>query len=238
MHNKNTTVYGIVPAAGVGTRMQSSIPKQYLGFGESTVLDATLARLLDTALIDKVVVVIQANDDYWPSSRYFSHDNIIVAEGGAQRADSVLNGIRAIKPLLTTGDWLLVHDAARPCVRVSDIERLIEACVGRDTGAILATRINDTVKQESDDGSIGTIDRTRLWRALTPQMYKADELENALVNAKKAGLLITDEASAIEQAGQALQIVEASSDNIKITEPADLDLANFYINQQEKTACE
>ena len=121
---------------------------------------------------------------------------------------------------------------------MSDIERLIEACVGRDTGAILATRINDTVKQESDDGSIGTIDRTRLWRALTPQMFKADELEYALVNAKKAGLLITDEASAIEQAGQALQIVEASSDNIKITEPADLDLANFYINQQEKTACE
>ncbi|MBQ0723895.1 MAG: 2-C-methyl-D-erythritol 4-phosphate cytidylyltransferase [Cycloclasticus sp.] len=238
MKNKNNKVFCIIPAAGVGARMQSSTPKQYLGFRQSTVLDATLSRLLDNDLIDKLVVVIQANDEFWPNSRYFSHDKIIVAKGGVQRADSVLNGIGTIKPLLTKGDWLLVHDAARPCVKVSDIETLINTCIRRESGAILATRINDTVKKESADGSISTLDRASLWRALTPQMFKADDLEKALVKAKMSGSIVTDEASAIEQTGKQVHIVEASADNIKITESADLDLANFYINQQEKKSCE
>lgn len=234
MKNKGNKVFCIVPAAGVGARMQTSTPKQYLGFRQSTVLDVTLSRLLGSQLIDKLVVVIQGNDEYWPNSRFFAHEDIVVANGGAQRADSVLNGIHAIKHLVTTGDWILVHDAARPCVKVSDIEILIDTCIRRESGAILATRINDTIKQELAEGSVNTLDRSNLWRALTPQMFKADELEQALDNARRSGTVVTDEASAIEQINKPVHIVEASADNIKITEPADLELANFYINQQEK----
>ncbi|MEH6503655.1 MAG: 2-C-methyl-D-erythritol 4-phosphate cytidylyltransferase [Cycloclasticus sp.] len=238
MKSNSEKIFCIVPAAGVGSRMQAGRPKQYLPFRSSTILDVTLARLLSSHYIEKVVVVLQAADEFWPDSTYALNENISITTGGTERADSVLNGIAAIKSQATEGDWVMVHDAARPCVALIDIDRLISAALANQSGAILATPVNDTVKEVIDGLSTRTLDRSHLWRALTPQIFKLKDLERALLNAKQKGLVVTDEASAMESLGKPVQVLEGRADNIKITSPNDLLLANFYIDEEEKQQCE
>lgn len=238
MKNNSGKIFCIVPAAGVGSRMQAGRPKQYLPFRSSTILDITLSRLLSSRYIEKLVVVVQAADKFWPDSAYASDENITIAAGGAERADSVLNGIAAIKSQAQEGDWVMVHDAARPCVHPADIDRLIAAALEGHSGAILATPINDTIKEVIAGLSSSTLDRSHMWRALTPQIFKLADLEQALLHAKKKGLVVTDEASAMEGLNKPVQVLEGRADNIKITSPNDLLLANFYIDEQEKEQCE
>jgi len=237
MQSKIEKIWCVVPAAGIGSRMQSTIPKQYLNLISSTILDATLERLLTCAKINKIVVCIQQNDDYWHKSIFANDNRVTVTNGGNERADSVLNGISLIKERAGLNDWVLVHDAARPCVRRSDIDLLTNTALDHQLGAILASPIHDTVKRVVNNLSDETLDRSKLWRALTPQIFKLKELELALISAKKAGRSVTDEASAIEQIYRSVQIIEGHADNIKITSPADLDLARYYLKQQEKEQC-
>lgn len=237
MRSNIEKIWCIVPAAGIGSRMQAAIPKQYLKLSSTTILDATLERLLSCDDLNDIVVCIQPGDTYWQESVYSADERITVTNGGKERADSVLNGIRSIKHRAALNDWVLVHDAARPCVRCSDIALLIKAVLGQQTGGILASPIHDTVKKVDHQLAVKTIDRSSLWRALTPQLFKLGELETALLLAEKNTQVITDEASAIELINRPVQIIEGHSDNIKITSPSHLNLARFYIEQQEKTPC-
>jgi len=232
--NNAGKIWCVVPAAGIGSRMEQERPKQYLSFRSATILDVTLSRLLACQRFEKIVVCLKRGDPYWPSSLYALDERIIVADGGDERADSVLNGIQVIKAYADSADWVLVHDAARPCVRVSDINQLIDTANNQQNGAILASPIYDTVKYVSSGISLKTLDRSSLWRALTPQIFKLKDLDQALQAAKLNGAQVTDEASAIEQLNQAVTIVEGRADNIKITSPDDLALAEFYMEQQDK----
>jgi 2-C-methyl-D-erythritol 4-phosphate cytidylyltransferase len=225
-------LYALVPAAGAGTRMAAALPKQYLTLRGSTVAEHTLSRLLAFAPIQQLVVATSASDLWWPQLGIAHHKRVRSVLGGETRALSVLNGLRALKTLASERDWVLVHDMARPCVRLSDIETLLRDC--GPEGAILATPITDTVKRADRDHVLATVPRQQLWRALTPQLFPIHALHDALAAALAAGVEVTDEASAMERSGVQPRLVAGQPDNIKITVPADLQLAGFYLDRQKQ----
>jgi len=228
--------WALVPAAGVGRRMGSKIPKQYLQLAGRPVLEHTLERLLGHPLIEGVVVALSADDAWWPSLGFAADSRVLRVDGGAERCHSVLNGLAALQRIAPPESWVLVHDAARPCLRAGDIDRLVGELHRHPVGGILAAPLHDTVKQADDAGDIArTLPRERLWRAFTPQMFRLDGLKSALESALEKGLLVTDEASAMELAGHAPRLVEGHADNIKITRPEDLALAEFHLRQQQAT---
>ncbi len=223
----------ILPAAGIGSRMQQALAKQYLTIDNKTIIERTLERVLSHPKIAHVVVVISAEDNTFASLTIAKHDNVSIAIGGKERADSVLAGLKAAGEQ----DWVLVHDAARPCVTHTDIDALIEFCEQNQEGAILATPVRDTMKRTNASGHIAiTEERDNLWHALTPQMFPHRLLLSSLERGIQEHANITDEASAMEYAGQSAHVVSGREDNIKITRPADLPLAAFILQQQE-SAC-
>jgi 2-C-methyl-D-erythritol 4-phosphate cytidylyltransferase len=224
----------IVPAAGVGKRMLASCPKQYLEINNQSILTHTTNRLLSHPKISKVIIVLSDEDEYFSQTESADNSNIIRVSGGKERVNSVLNGLKAID--VEKYPWILVHDAARPCVTHDDIDKIIEQCIANNCGGLLAAQVVDTMKQNSHDHSntVGsTIDRSNLWHAFTPQMYKTVELKQAIEQALEQGLEITDESSAIELAGLPSLLVLGRRDNIKITRPEDIALATFYLDQQK-----
>jgi len=225
--------WGIVPAAGAGKRMGADRPKQYLPLVGATVIEHTLTRLLAAAVLTKIVVALAADDGYWDDLAIARHPQILRAPGGKERADSVLSGLRALDGVADDDDWVLVHDAARPCITTGDITRLITTLHDDPVGGTLALPCHDTLKQVDQHGAItATLDRNRIWRALTPQMCRYRLLRDALQHAARSGKIVTDEMSALEAIGHQPRIVEGRPDNLKITRPEDLALAQFYLAQQ------
>ena len=223
-------VVAVIPAAGVGSRMQADRPKQYLSLNGKTILEHTIDALLNHPLIDDVIVAISQGDEYFDQLG-LRQKPIRVVDGGKERADSVLNGILS----LDENDWALVHDAARPCVDDADISNVLSLIGSEDvTGGILATPVRDTMKRVKPSSNIisHTEDRNGLWHALTPQLFPAMLLKRALQEGLAQGVSITDEASAMEFAGHSVAMVSGSPANIKITHPADLPLAEFYLKQK------
>ncbi len=230
-----TKFWGIVPAAGVGKRMNADRPKQYLLLNDQkTVIEHTLSRLIDAQFFEKIVVAISDGDPYWDDLAISKHAKIIRAEGGKERADSVLNALMAIENQADKNDWVLVHDAARPCITMQDIEKLITELRNDSVGGILALSSHDTLKDVKGQQIVSTLNRNRIWRALTPQMFRYSALKSAL-ELTQGNPSVTDEASALEIQGFSPKIVEGRSDNIKITRPEDLALAQFYLMQQNTT---
>ena len=222
----------VVPAAGVGKRMRSSCPKQYLTIASKTILEHTVQRLLSHDAIAHVIIALGANDEYFPSTSLANNKDITCVVGGKERVDSVLAGLSL--PFVAKQEWVLVHDAARPCVRHQDVTRLISYCLENDHGGLLAAPVRDTMKQATNDQIVAaTLDRSQMWHALTPQMYKTVQLTTAITSALTTGIAITDESSAIEALGFKSGLVAGCSDNIKITQPEDLSLAEFILNQQK-----
>jgi len=230
---KSEGVWAVVPAAGVGQRMQSDKPKQYLKLENKTVIEQTLSRLASHPRINGIVVAIAKSDNWWSELQLDLGCEFDVAEGGDTRADSVLNALQALKQLVNDDPWVLVHDAARPCLRHSDIDYMLSELSTHPVGGILGIPVNDTVKRSNDDDVIlETVERERLWRASTPQMFHLNTLVEALNKAKQQGVTVTDEASAIECCGLEAKMVEGHADNIKITIPKDLALAELFLKQQ------
>jgi len=225
----------IVPASGVGSRMKSNTPKQYLKLNNGlSVLDQTLKTLLDIDQIKGCVVAIAKNDTQFEQSKFSNHSKLLAtAIGGKERFHSVVSALNALKPFVKGNDWVLVHDAARPCVKDSDVINLINQLKDHPTGGLLATRVIDTIKQGVNTQVQKTLDRSNLWQAQTPQMYRFGVLSRALDNIIQNDLSITDEASSIEALGLESILVEASKNNLKITTPEDLDLANFYLESND-----
>ncbi len=213
--------------------MGGQIPKQYLLLRGRPIIEHTVGRLCGHSLLGGVVVVLAADDAWWQWVNVDTPKPVIRALGGTERCHSVLNGVEALSARADPEDWVLVHDAVRPCVRLADVDRLIAALADHPVGGLLGLPIGDTIKRADAHGTIAeTVNRQGLWRALTPQMFRLKELKQALRTCIKRGVLITDEAQAMELTGKAPQVVEGSPDNIKITRQADLALAELFLDYQ------
>jgi len=240
----------VIPAAGSGSRFArggsaEALPKQYLRLGDRTVLEWALAPFLARQDIHRIVVVLSADDNYWPSLTVARDPRISIAPGGQQRSESVSNGLSAISPrhsiprpapapdaaaddCADEDDWVLVHDAARPCLAASDLQLLMESLREDPVGGLLAVPLADTLKRgDAEDRVRQTVPREQLWRALTPQMFRYGLLLRALNAAAHAapGAAITDESAAVELLGLRPRLVHGRADNLKITLPQDLALA-------------
>ncbi|STO55416.1 2-C-methyl-D-erythritol 4-phosphate cytidylyltransferase [Canicola haemoglobinophilus] len=224
----NREIIAIIPAAGIGSRMQADRPKQYLKILGKTILEHTLNIFLSYEKINQIILPVAENDPYLSSIDLLQDPRIKIVTGGANRADSVLNGLRSIE---NKTSWVLVHDAARPCLRHEDLDKLVQ--IQDENGAILAIPAVDTIKRSNADLQIQhTEDRSQLWLAQTPQFFPVERLQNALEQAEKQGFIVTDEASAMELAGFRPHLVSGRSDNIKVTRPEDLALAEFYLTRK------
>lgn len=232
-HSKNkefAPLIVVVPAAGVGKRMQADCPKQYLKINQHSILEHTVFKLLSHSRINKVIVVINSDDEYFADTALITHQEVLTVYGGQERVDSVLSGLKAVNT--KKYPWVLVHDAARPCISHKDIDALIDCCATNEQGGLLAYPVKDTIKRENLTQHVDlTVDRSSLWHALTPQMYPTKQLIKAIEQAQKDEIVITDESSAIEHLGLPSILVQGSSANIKVTSPEDLALAKFYITQ-------
>lgn len=224
--------WAVVPAAGVGKRMGGDIPKQYLPVMGKPVLQHTLERLLSVETLAGINVALGNEDGYWPDLPFHGNPRIRAVPGGRERADSVHSALLHLEDQAKPDDWVLVHDAARLCITRSDVLKLIDTLQQDPVGGILALPVSDTLKTVENGRITGTPDRSRIWRALTPQMFRYGLLCQALADAAEQGAMVTDEASAVELAGYQPKIVEGRPDNLKITRPEDLPLATFYLERQ------
>ncbi|MCD9029201.1 2-C-methyl-D-erythritol 4-phosphate cytidylyltransferase [Luteimonas sp. BDR2-5] len=225
----------VVPAAGRGTRFGAERPKQHVEVGGRSLLLHTLEALAAHPGIAGLVLVLAADDPFAAdaASPAIAGKPLQLAAGGETRADSVLAGLAALPDSVRADDFVLVHDAARPNLAAADLDALLERGRGDPVGAILAAPVRDTLKRAGDDGGIdGTEPRERLWRALTPQMFRRLQLVRALEAARDAGVAITDEAMAMERQGARPLLIEGREDNFKVTTPADLARFEFLLAQR------
>lgn len=226
-------IWAVVPAAGRGTRFGGPVPKQYLPAAGQPVIAHTLAALLGNPVVAGVMVAIAENDVDWPGWNALGDKPVLTCVGGATRADSVLAGLLALPDSVRADDFVLVHDAARPNLRQSDLNRLLEVGRADPVGGILAAPVRDTLKRAGVDGGIdATEPREQLWRAFTPQMFRRHQLLRALQQASAAGVEVTDEAMAIERLGLRPLLVECAEDNFKVTTPADLARFEFELSRR------
>ncbi len=235
----NHAIWAIVPAAGIGKRMQSDIPKQYLSLNGRPVLEHTINTLLKNKNISGLVIALQPDDAYFADIKINSNKPVLRAAGGKERADSVLNAINKLfkyEQFDADVDWVMVHDAVRACLKQQDIDRLVSEVAEDKNGGLLALPVRDTMKRQNVGKSIATVAKTikreNLWHALTPQYFHAASLKNALEKAQLEDKKITDESSAMEFAGFSPRLVHGYEDNIKITRPDDLRLASLYLRSQ------
>lgn len=225
----------VIPSAGIGARMGADKPKQYLVLGDKTILEHTLLRILTLPNLAGIVVPLNSEDTCWTTLTILQHPLVHTIHGGASRADSVLNGLNYLADKAHALDWVSVHDAARPCVTLSSIQKLCDELAASDVGGILAVPVSDTLKLVTNQNEIQTtVDRNSLWQAQTPQLFRYKLLRDCLVQSLAKNEIITDESSAVELCGYKPQVVEGRTDNIKITRPDDLLLAEFILQQQEK----
>jgi len=236
-------VWVIIPASGIGSRMQSAVPKQYLLVHGKTILEHTIRCFIDHCEVAGILVVTSESDSHWDklkqsickvAHRLPLHSTV----GGAERADTVLKGLSYLSNTLELkpNQWVMVHDAARPCLKEADIDKLLAVRFDNNSdGGILATPVRDTLKRaDATNAIIETPSRDALWQAQTPQLFKLAPLLTAIRRSKQAGLLITDEASAMEQSRRVVRLVEGSSDNIKVTTPSDLKIVNCLIEGESR----
>jgi len=231
--------WAIIPAAGTSQRMEAEVPKQYLPLGDATVIEASLSCFLHHSKISGVIVALHAEDQYWNNLAVRLNEKIHTVLGGVSRTDSVYNAINYLENTPAEDhDFVLVHDAARPCLHVEDLDSLMQKLEQDDVGGILASPVSDTLKlveQQVDFKNVvgKTLDRSMIWKAFTPQMFRVGVLKNALSHCIKNNITVTDEASAIEALDLKVQLVEGRSDNIKVTHVEDLVIAAAILNERD-----
>lgn len=227
--------FALIPAAGSGSRMGNELPKQYLSLNKRPMIYHAIQTLCRNGHISGVIVVLSPNDVHWSDYDWskFSDKLIVLTCGGATRADSVLNGLMVAKQkhAIDDRDWILVHDAARPCLTTDQLEQLIREIADDEVGGLLAVPVADTLKRANAEGRVAhTESRDHLWQAQTPQMFRYHLLSHALQNT--ANLPITDDASAIEALGHHPKLVAGNAYNFKVTYPHDLALAELILQQR------
>ncbi len=236
--------WAMIPAAGVGRRFGARLPKQYLPLAGRRVIDHVLGLFLEHPAIAGCVVALDPADAWWSEGPFADDPRVRRVDGGKERCHSVCNGLDGLVADAAAGaeDWVLVHDAARPCLRRADLDALLAALADEPVGALLGIPVHDTVKRVVGQGGddrpgigpeiVATVPREALWRAYTPQAFRLGLLHRALTQALSNGQLVTDDASAVELSGLRPRMVEGHADNIKITRPEDLPLAEFFLHQQ------
>ncbi|MGH6634655.1 MAG: 2-C-methyl-D-erythritol 4-phosphate cytidylyltransferase [Gammaproteobacteria bacterium] len=231
--------WAVIPAAGSVARMHAPVPKQYLMLAGKTLIEHALERLGNHPWISGVVVAISAQDQWWQEVRPSCRAPVMQVTGGSQRCHSVLAGLACLHDTARSEDWVLVHDAARPCLPHRDLDLLITELSDHPVGGLLALPVRDTMKRDNGERTVtATVERAGLWHALTPQMFRYGALREALEAAIARDRIVTDEAQAMELTGAQPRLVEGSAENIKITRPQDLALAEFYLClQQEMPRC-
>ena len=222
----------IVPAGGSGARFGSTTPKQYSLIAGKTVLEHTLIALQKCATIERIFVNVRP-DDANADAVVSTHASVsLLRSAGATRAETVHNALQAISKQVRRDAWVLVHDAARPCVSAADLDRLIALAGAHPVGGLLAVPVADTLKRANNDGEVTeTVPRDGMWRAQTPQMFRYETLLHALA----ASPDVTDEAQAIEALGMSPLLVAGSARNIKITQPEDAELATYYLSLEAQS---
>jgi 2-C-methyl-D-erythritol 4-phosphate cytidylyltransferase len=229
-----TQFHALVPCAGSGSRAGTAQPKQYQAIAGQPLVMHTLQALAQVPLLASGWVVLSPDDAYvWPEQGWPGHFQRVRC-GGASRAESVFNGLRAMLAAgLDPQDWVLVHDAARCLVSPDSVTRLIETCRDDAVGGLLALPLPDTLKSEQGGRVSATVPREDKWLAQTPQMFRLQALHDALVDAAASGFAgITDEASAMERLGLSPRLVVGSAQNFKITYPADFALAEAILGSR------
>lgn len=225
--------WAVIPAAGVGRRMEANKPKQYIELLGKTVLEHTLETFINFASIEKVAVVVSKEDPYWPELELSKHSKILTVIGGNERCHSVLNGLLHLKSFAEDNDWVMVHDAARPCIDNEQLQDLVEHISEHPVGGILAYPVRDTMKRSNDNNQIvETVDRENLWHAMTPQMFRLKKLTEALQSALENDSIVTDEAQAIELTSVKPLLIPAQLYTNKITHIGDLKLAEDYLKNR------
>jgi len=226
-------IWAVVPAAGQGARFGGERPKQYLEVAGRPLLAHTLEALLAHPGVAGAMVALATDDPLWPGWTEYAGRPVLACTGGDSRAASVLAALQALPGTVRADDFVLVHDAARPNLALADLEQLLERGRADPVGAILAAPVRDTLKRAGDDGGIDrTEPRERLWRALTPQLFRRLQLTRALQAAAAAGVEVTDEAMALERQGLRPLLVEGREDNFKVTTPADLARFEFELSRR------
>lgn len=232
-----SSVWGVIPAAGSGSRMAAEVPKQYLRVAGATLLEHSIEAILACPDVRGLVVALDPSDRRADSMTILADPRIMRVAGGAERAHSVLAGLDLLLETAAPDDWVLVHDAARPCLPVAWVKRLVDTVQASNVGAILAQQMTDTVKRVDEQYHIvETVDRRPLWRAQTPQMFRLRELRDALSEALGRGQLPTDESMVMEAAGFPVQVVEGPATNIKVTLPDDLVTAELCLQRNARGA--
>lgn len=231
--NPNKSKYwALVPAAGIGKRLGSKTPKQYLKLHGKEVLAWTLETLSQLDYLEKIILVLHPDDDYFSANLAKDFAEVLIVDGGVERQQSVAYGLECLKTLANDNDWVLVHDAARPCLTKEDVNKLRSTLEGDEVGGILASRVKDTLKHS--DGAmniVATLNRDEHWLAATPQLFRFKVLLEALTEIQLSGDIATDEAAAVEALGLPIKLVEGRSDNLKITAAEDIALAEFLLTQ-------
>lgn len=224
-------MWAVVPAAGIGTRLGAKMPKQYLPLGDRSILETTLNKLASHPQIDGIMVALAENDKWYALGQSLHGKPVLTCVGGAQRCDSVMAGLQALRNLNPSIDWVCVHDAARPLISHTDLDALFRHCSQPD-GAILAAPVADTIKR-GNDRIDATVPRSGLWRALTPQAFPLAVLMEALESAQQSSGAITDEASAVEKLGLQPRLVAGSNLNFKITTAEDYAMAQQIVGDSD-----
>jgi 2-C-methyl-D-erythritol 4-phosphate cytidylyltransferase len=236
MSNAAPRLWAVIPAAGAGSRFDGEQPKQYARLLGRTVIEWSLAPFLARSDLTGIVVPLAADDHGWSKCRP-ADERVIEVVGGEQRAQSVANALDLISIRGHESDWILVHDAARPCLHAEDLEKLIRCVTSSADGGLLAAPVEDTLKRADLGRVTETVQRENLWRALTPQMFRLGDLRSALEDARARKLSVTDEAGAIELHGGRPMLVEGRADNLKLTRASDLLLAAAILTAREQAAC-
>jgi len=225
--------WAVIPAAGAGRRMGAPVPKQYLDLAGRPVIEYCLHLFLAHPKILGVLVALDPRDDRWQETAFAGHPRVRRVAGGRERCHSVANALDVLAAAAAEDDWVLVHDAARPCLRREDLDRLLVSLADHPVGGLLGVPVRDTMKQAAADRGVRrTVPRDDLWHAFTPQMFRLGPLRRALHGALASDSLVTDDAGAMERMGLAPVLIEGHADNIKITRPEDLPLAEFYLRRQ------
>lgn len=233
IQQRNSSLWAIVPAAGLGQRMGKELPKQYLTVAGKAILERTIERLLSIKSITTIVVVLHKDDQHFEALANAKNPRVITTLGGQERCDSVLSALISLSDKVSNGDRVLVHDAARCCILPTCIEHLITTFKNDKVGGLLGVPVSDTLKRVSNTNkAMQTLDRNTIWQAQTPQLFPYSLLKNSLEKALADQQKITDEASAMEYCGFQPQMVMGHYDNIKVTHPDDIAIASAIINHQ------
>ena len=227
------STWAIIPAAGIGRRMRSKVPKQYLNLNGRPIIETSLARIGSLSYVNQLVVMLNPEDSIWPTLGLEKNPRIVCQFGGENRYQTVLYGLRYLRSMAADDDWVLVHDAARPCVRRKDVDNLLQQIADHPVGGLLGAPVDNTMKLVDDNQEvISTVDRVNVWSALTPQVFRFRLLLEALEAVDKSQKTVTDEATAVELLGYRPKMVLGNRDNIKITHPNDLSLAAQILSAQ------